>query len=90
VFVNVFAPYFNAFRTLRVCAILCAITSSLSAADPVVSNISAVQRAGTKLVDITYDVTADTTTVVVGLEISNDGGQTDRRLKNWSKLSERI
>ena len=46
------------------------------AADPVVSNISAVQRAGTKLVDITYDVTADTATVGVSLAISNDGGVT--------------
>lgn len=52
------------------------MTSGLLAADPVVSNIAAVQRAGTKLVDITYDVTADTPTVLVGLEISNDGGQT--------------
>jgi formylglycine-generating enzyme required for sulfatase activity len=74
--VNAFASYFHAFRTLLVCAILCALTSCLLAADPVVSNISAVQRAGTKLVDITYDVTADTPTVLVGLEISNDGGQT--------------
>lgn len=39
--VNAFAPYFNAFRTLPVCAILCALTSCLLAADPVVSNISA-------------------------------------------------
>ncbi len=46
---NFFAPYFNAFRTVHVCAILCAMTSLLYAADPVVSNISAVQRAGTKL-----------------------------------------
>ena len=74
--VNVFAAYFHAFRAVHVCAILCALTSCLWAADPVVSNISAVQRAGTKLVDITYDVTADTPTVLVGLEISNDGGQT--------------
>ena len=73
---NVFAPYFNAFRTLRVSAIFLAMTSSLWAADPVVSNISAVQRAGTKLVDIIYDVTADTPTVQIYLEISNDGGQT--------------
>ncbi len=41
-----------------------------------VSNISAVQRAATKLVDITYNVTADTPTVAIGLEISSDGGQT--------------
>jgi formylglycine-generating enzyme required for sulfatase activity len=46
------------------------------AANPVVSNISAVQRAGTQLVDITYDVTADFPTVWVGLEISSDGGTT--------------
>ena len=52
VHVNAFARYFNAFRILPVCAILCALTSCLSAADPVVSNISAVQRAGTKLVDL--------------------------------------
>lgn len=46
------------------------------AADPVVSNISAFQRAGTQLVDITYDVTADTSTVSVALAISNDSGAT--------------
>ena len=46
------------------------------AADPVVSNISAVQRAGTQLVDITYDVTADFSTVSVTLAISSDGGAT--------------
>ncbi len=74
--VNAFAPYFHAFRTVHVCAILCALTSGLWAADPVVSNISAVQRAGTKLVDITYDVTADTPTVAISLRISDDGGKT--------------
>ena len=52
------------------------LTPLAEAADPVVSNISAVQRAGTQLVDITYDVTADTSTVWVGLEISSDGGTT--------------
>ncbi len=46
------------------------------AADPVVSNLKAVQRAGTKLVDITYDVAADTATVEVSLQISGDGGAT--------------
>ena len=46
------------------------------AADPVVSNLTATQRAGTKLVDITYDVSADTPTVQVTLEISSDGGAT--------------
>jgi len=46
------------------------------AANPVVSNISAAQRAGTQLVDITYDVTADSPAVRVTLAISSDGGTT--------------
>ena len=50
--------------------------SSLLCAAPVVSNVSALQRAGTKLVDITYDVKADASMVRISLEISNDGGQT--------------
>ncbi len=46
------------------------------AADPVVSNLKALQREGTKLVDITYDLAADTATVKVTLQISGDGGVT--------------
>ena len=45
------------------------------AADPVVSNISAVQRAGTKLVDVTYNVVADYP-LSVALQISSDAGAT--------------
>jgi hypothetical protein len=56
-------------------ALLALITSAF-AADPVVSNLTALQRPGTKLVDITYDVAADTPTVKVTLEISSDGGAT--------------
>lgn len=52
------------------------LPAALRAADPVVSNLSAAQRAGTRLVDISYDVTADTPTVVIFLEISSDGGVT--------------
>ena len=48
--------------------------ASLHAAVPVVSNLTASQRAGTKLVDITYDVSADTSTVEITLEVSSDGG----------------
>jgi formylglycine-generating enzyme required for sulfatase activity len=58
-----------------VLAILGTITSAF-AADPVVSNLTAAQRPGTNLVDITYDVTADIPTVKVTLEISSDGGTT--------------
>jgi long-subunit fatty acid transport protein len=56
-------------------AILGTITNVLSA-DPMVSNVTANQRPGTKLVDITYDVKADTPTVKVTIEISSDGGTT--------------
>jgi hypothetical protein len=52
------------------------LPAALRAADPVVSNLSAAQRAGTRLVDISYDVTADTPTVVIFLEISSNGGVT--------------
>jgi uncharacterized repeat protein (TIGR02543 family) len=55
--------------------ILGTITTAI-AADPVVSNLTAAQRPGTKLVDITYDVTADTPTVGITLRISSDGGTT--------------
>ena len=41
---------------------------------PMVSNVVAQQRPGTKLVDITYNVTAVTPTVAISLLISNDDG----------------
>lgn len=43
---------------------------------PVVSNLTASQREGTKLVDISYDVTAVTPTVTTSLRISSDSGAT--------------
>ena len=46
---------------------------------PVVSNVHAVQRPGTMLVDIYYDVhDADGDEMTVSLQISDDGGQTWR------------
>jgi formylglycine-generating enzyme required for sulfatase activity len=49
----------------------------LSAALPVVSNVTSSQRAGTKLVDITYTVEdADGDKLKIRLEISDDGGDT--------------
>jgi formylglycine-generating enzyme required for sulfatase activity len=45
------------------------------AADPVVSSVRAVQRAGTQLVEITYDVAdADSATVSVSVAVSDNGG----------------
>jgi uncharacterized repeat protein (TIGR02543 family) len=61
---------------LKVVASLLFLTGTLLAAEPVVSNVQGQQRPGTKLVDITYDVTADTPTVGVTLRISSDGGAT--------------
>ncbi len=52
------------------------LPAAARAADPVVSNVTFAQRAGTKLVDISYGVTADTPTVIVSLGISSDGGTT--------------
>lgn len=49
-----------------------ALPAALSA-DPVVSNVRAEQRAGTKLVDITYDVTA-TNNLTVSVAISTNSG----------------
>jgi formylglycine-generating enzyme required for sulfatase activity len=55
--------------------LLCGL-GSLHAAAPVVSNISAAQRANSRLVDITYDVAADFPMVSVSLQVSSDGGST--------------
>ncbi len=49
--------------------------SAAHAALPVVSNVSSSQRAGTKLVDISYDVAdADGDALKIRVEISSDGG----------------
>jgi len=50
---------------------------SLTAAPPVISNVTASQRAGTKLVDIRYDVIdPDSASLTVQIELSANGGQT--------------
>ena len=57
-------------------ALFWALTISGFAAAPVVSSLTAVQRTGTKLVDISYGVTANTASVKITLEVSADGGVT--------------
>ena len=53
------------------------LTVPALAAPPVVSNVRGVQRAGTKLVDVTYDLAdADTAALTVSLQISADAGAT--------------
>ena len=63
-------------RYLLALSVLTLFSVSLNAAAPVVSNLTASQRAATKLVDIVYDVAADTPTVEISLEVSSDGGTT--------------
>ncbi len=59
-----------------VVALLVASTLAYAAA-PVVSNIRAAQRAGTKLVDIYYDVAdAEGDALTVEIQVSNDNGAT--------------
>jgi formylglycine-generating enzyme required for sulfatase activity len=58
------------------CALL-ATAATAFAALPVVSNVTSAQRAGTKFVDITYDVAdADGDTLKVRVEISDNNGAT--------------
>ena len=50
---------------------------ALWAVDPVVSNVQAKQREGSRMVDITYDVAdPDSSTLTVYLKVSADGGAT--------------
>ena len=54
--------------------LLLPLAAPCPAAPPVVSNIRAVQRAGTKLVDVFYDLAdADSPSVRVSLEVTNNG-----------------
>ena len=67
-------------RTMKPAALLLlaafsAITAQ--AAPPVISNVTASQRAGTKLVDIRYDVAdPDSASLTIQIELSANGGQT--------------
>ena len=60
------------------CPALALLTAlPLHAADPVVANVVPDQRTGTKLVDISFDVSdADSDTLSISVEISDDSGTT--------------
>jgi formylglycine-generating enzyme required for sulfatase activity len=49
---------------------------SPSIAEPVITNVVATQRTGTKFFDIIYNLASTTPTVKISLEISSDGGAT--------------
>lgn len=60
---------------MRSLLLLLLLPSLLSAAAPVVSNVRAAQRAGTKLIDVTYDLSdSDSTSVFVSIQIYGNGG----------------
>ena len=66
-------------RWNRLCWLLVCLLVGMPlwAVDPVVSNVRSVQRPGTRLVDITYDVAdSDSPTVGVAVEVSADSGVT--------------
>jgi hypothetical protein len=63
-------------QAFATCLSLLAAAPPAQAQVPVVSNLKAVQRAGTKLVDITYNLAAARATEAVSLQISGDGGVT--------------
>lgn len=59
---------------MRSLLLLLLLPSLLSAAAPVVSNVRAAQRAGTKLIDVTYDLSdSDSTSIFVSIQIYNGG-----------------
>ncbi len=63
-------------RILRIACLMIGAIQML-AVDPVVSNVQAKQREGSRLVDITYDVAdPDSPTLTVYLKVSLDGGKT--------------
>ena len=60
------------------CALACAgPLAALAASPPVVVNVTAVQRSGTKLVDIDYTISdQDSVAVNVNILVSSDSGAT--------------
>jgi hypothetical protein len=56
--------------------LLSSLVATPCMADPTISNVRASQRAGTRLVDIYYDVVSPLGPVAVTVEVSADGGAT--------------
>ena len=63
-------------RFVTLLAALALACAPESQAQITAGNVRAAQRAGTKLLDIDYDITGVTTPVSVSLQISSDGGTT--------------
>jgi hypothetical protein len=62
-------------QTLRflVMAVFTQVGLAVLAAEPVVSNVRAAQRAGTKLVDMYYDLSGADSPATVAVAVSSDG-----------------
>ena len=64
-------------RILRIACLVVISVCQVFAADPVVSNVQAKQREGSRMVDISYDVAdPDSPTLTVYLKLSADAGGT--------------
>ncbi|MEK7675104.1 MAG: SUMF1/EgtB/PvdO family nonheme iron enzyme [Verrucomicrobiota bacterium] len=69
--------HFTHRKAALVLALAFAACSDIQAADPFVSNVRSAQRAGTKLVDIYYDVAdADGDRLAISVAVSTNGGAT--------------
>jgi formylglycine-generating enzyme required for sulfatase activity len=62
-------------KLTSIIAVLGLSTLSLTAEQPLVSNVQCVQRVGTKFVDITYDLSFSGGACTVSINVSNDGGR---------------
>ena len=57
-------------------AVFLGLQLNADAAEPAVTNVWAVQKPGTKLVEISYDVSGGTPPIYVSLQVSSNGGTT--------------
>ena len=87
--------HFTHRKAALVLALAFAACSDIQAADPFVSNVRSAQRAGTKLVDIYYDVAdADGDRFAISVAVSTNGGASydfppPRSPATWARTSRR-
>ena len=68
-------PWHSISLALAILAAFCVWNTASYAANPAITNLTATQRAGTNLVDITYDLSATgSTSLAVSVRISTNNG----------------
>jgi formylglycine-generating enzyme required for sulfatase activity len=70
--INFPLPTATLFRLLVGMSLMLAVTTAYAA--PVVSNVRAAQRAGTQLVDVSYDLASPSNALTVSISVSTNGG----------------